>query len=132
MNQVIEKPSYRPTQISTEESFMVSEQAGKLCTLPYTRLCEAGIVLCNIVRTRIIEPGARKLELRFLVRSDTFLFFVLRPWLRRLVLAVFSLPYPREGISDTLAGGSIIPLRYSSRRQAQHNARTLRPSPVSQ
>ena len=94
----------------------MSAQARKLRTPPYTRLCEAKTVLCNTVRTGIIEPGATTLELPLLARSGTFLFFDLSPWPRRLVLAVLSLPYPREGISDALARGSIIPvLRYSSR-----------------
>ena len=82
----------------------------------FTKLCEAGTVLCNTVRTRIIEPSARTLELPLLARTGTFLFFALSPWLNRSVFAVLSLPYPREGISDPLARGSIIPvLRYSSR-----------------
>jgi len=68
------------------------------------------------VRTGIIEPDFWKLELPFLVRSTIFCFFcffcffVLSPELRGPVFAALSSPYPREGISDVLARGSIIPV----------------------
>ena len=61
------------------------------------------------VRTRIIGPHARTLELPLLVRSGSFFFFFcLKLGLRGPVFAVRSTPYPREGISDVLAPGPII------------------------
>jgi len=55
-----------------------------------------------------------------LVRSTIIYFFVLSRRLRGPVFAVLSSPYPREGISDVLARGSIIPvltvLEYRNRK----------------
>jgi len=63
----------------------------------------------STVRTRIIGPDARTLELPLLVRSGSFFFlFCLKLGLRGSVFAVRSTPYPREGISDVLAPGPII------------------------
>ena len=63
----------------------------------------------NTVRTRIIEPEAKTLELPLLVRSGSFFFlFCLKLELRGSLFAVRSPPYPREGISDVLALGPII------------------------
>jgi len=63
----------------------------------------------STVRTRIIGPHARTLELPLLVRSGSFFFlFCLKLGLRGSVFAVRSTPYPREGISDVLAPGPII------------------------
>jgi len=61
------------------------------------------------VRTRIIEPEARTLELPLLVRSGSFFFlFCLKQGLRGSVFAVRSPPYPGERISDVFASGPII------------------------
>jgi len=61
------------------------------------------------VRTRIIGPEARTLELPLLVRPGSFFFlFCLNRGLRGSVFTGRSLPYPREGISDILASGPII------------------------
>jgi len=69
--------------------------------------CGAGAV-----RTGIIEPHARTLELLLLVWSDTFFFFFcLKLALRGSVVAVLSPLHPR-GISDVVARGSIIPVLY--------------------
>ena len=63
------------------------------------------------VRTGIIRPHARTLELPLLVRSGSFFFlFCLRLGLRGSVFAVRSPPYPREGVSDVLVSGPIIPV----------------------
>jgi len=63
----------------------------------------------NTVRTQIIGPEARTLELPFLVRPGSFFFFFcLKLGLRGSVFAVRSPPFPREGISDVLASGPII------------------------
>ena len=63
------------------------------------------------VRTGIIGPRARTLELPLLVRSGSFFFlFCLRLGLRGSVFAVRSPPYPREGISDFKVSGPIIPV----------------------
>jgi len=60
------------------------------------------------VRTGIIEPHARTLELPSLVRSGSFFFFFsLGPGLRESVASVRSTPYLREGISDVFAPGSL-------------------------
>ena len=62
-------------------------------------------------RTRKIEPHGRTLELPLLVKSSSFFFlFCLKPGLRGPVFAVRSPPYPREGISDVLARGPIVPV----------------------
>jgi len=64
----------------------------------------------NTVRTGIIEPHARTLELPFLVGSGSFFFFsCLKHGLRESIFAVRSTPYPREGI-DVFARSSIIPV----------------------
>jgi len=63
-----------------------------------------------MIRTGIIEPDFLTLGLPMLVRSMIFVFFVLSPGLRDPVFAVLSSPYPREGISEVLARGSIIPV----------------------
>jgi len=56
------------------------------------------------VRTGIIGPDFRTLELPLLVWSDYFFFFFcLKLSLRRSLFAVRSPPYPREGISNVLA-----------------------------
>jgi len=69
------------------------------------RLCEV-----YTVRARIIEPHVKTLELPLLVRSGSFFSFfsVLSPGPRGSVFAVPSSPYPGEGTSDVLAGGSTI------------------------
>ena len=60
------------------------------------------------IRTAIIEPHARTLELLLLEWSGTILFFfALSLGLRLSVFAALSPPYPREGILDILGGGSI-------------------------
>ena len=68
------------------------------------------------VRTGIIGPRARTLELPLLVRSGSFFFFFcFRLGLRGSVFAVRSPPYPREGISDFKVSGPIIPVLTVSR-----------------
>jgi len=63
------------------------------------------------VRTGIIEPHARALELPLLVRSGSFFFFFCpKHGPRESIFAVRSTPYPREGISDVFVRGSIIPV----------------------
>jgi len=63
------------------------------------------------VRTGIIGPDSRTLELPLLVWSGSFFFFFcLKLGLRRSLFAVRSPPYPREGISNVLARGPIIPV----------------------
>jgi len=59
--------------------------------------------------TGIIEPRAGTLELPLLVRSGTF-FFDLSPGLKAEAASFRGVltPYPREGISEVLARGSII------------------------
>ena len=62
------------------------------------------IIAMDTVRTRIIGPEARTLELPLLVRSGSFFFFFcLKQGLRGSVFAVRSPPYPGEGISDVFA-----------------------------
>ena len=63
------------------------------------------------VRTGIIGPDSRTLELPLLVWFGSFFFFFcLKLGLRRSLFAVRSPPYPREGISNVLARGPIIPV----------------------
>ena len=58
----------------------------------------------STVRTGIIGPDSRTLELPLLVWSDSFFFFFcVKLGLRRSLFAVRSPPYPREGISNVLA-----------------------------
>ena len=59
------------------------------------------------VRTRIIGPHARTLELPLLVRAGTF-FFLFCLKLGRVSFCCALAPYPREGISDVFASGPII------------------------
>ena len=69
----------------------------------------------NTVRTGIIGPDSRTLELPLLVWSGSFFFFFcLKLRLRRSLFAVRSPPYPREGISNVLARGPIIPVSTST------------------
>ena len=60
----------------------------------------------NTVRTRIIEPHARTLELPLLVRSGKISFFLSEAEGVGFRWALS--PYPREGISDALVRGSVI------------------------
>jgi len=59
----------------------------------------------NTVRTRIIGPCPRTLELPLLVWSDVF-FFVLLSWGQ--IFGVFFTPLPEEEIFDCIAHGPII------------------------
>ena len=70
----------------------------------------------DTVRTRIIGPEAKTLELPLLVKSGSFYFlFCLKFGLRVSVFAVRSPPYPREGISDVLTSVQLFEfLRYTS------------------
>jgi len=65
----------------------------------------------HTVRTGIIGPDSRTLELPLLVWSGYFFFFIcLELGLKRPLFAVRSPPYPREGISNVLARGPILPV----------------------
>jgi len=66
--------------------------------------CTMTVNHSTTVRTGIIGPDFRTLELPLLVWSDYFFFFFcLKLGLRRSLFAVRSPPYPREGISNVLA-----------------------------
>jgi len=60
------------------------------------------------MRTRTIEPHATALEFLLIGPSPFFPFFPPKPGLRGSAFAMRSYPYPREGISDVPARGSII------------------------
>ena len=65
----------------------------------------------STVRTGVIEPHARTLELLLPVRSGTFFsFFRLKLGLRGSFFAARSPHYPRERIPDVLARDSTIPV----------------------
>jgi len=77
-----------------------------LPTVPTPSRSQSPAIL-STVRTRIIGPEARTLELPLLVRSGSF-FSLLRLQLGLMgsVFAVRSPPYPREGIPDVSLGSN--------------------------
>ena len=71
--------------------------------------CDDTVARYHTVRSRIIGPHARTLELPLLVRSGSFFFSLcLKLGLRGSVLDVCLPPHLGEGISDVLASGPII------------------------